>query len=309
MDQNSQKGSLKGYHSLPFAVKVSRRRSFEQFRSLNKRRGSFPHHSIPPCKLNMPFINKVKVFWPRVETRPSYCIFLPFGTPDSGSKFRRYQVFIRYYLASAGMTKGSRLSKRKRNVLFLSNMHYWPSARWSIWLDIWPNSCFCILLDFLKVLYFFFPLFFSWLVMPRDLVARLFAARTHALKLASLLRTYERWICSKSSILFNETKSRPMNIYIGQHDQTIVILIHYAFLLLFSILRVCRPPRHWFISVSRLPFPQPRPQGFSLKKWLGKALGTWVRRSRLTVLTPTPQFEKSRGRRPRCCGQPTHITL
>ena len=112
------------------------------------------------------------------------------------------------------MTKGSRLSKRKRNVLFLSNMHYWPSARWSIWVDIWPNSCFCILLDFLKVLYFFFPLFFSWLVMPRDLVVRLFAARTHALKLASLLRTYERWICSKSSILFNETKSRPMNIYI-----------------------------------------------------------------------------------------------
>ena len=102
---------------------------------------------------------------------------------------------------------------------------------------------------------FFFPLFFSWLVMPRDLVVRLFAARTHALKLASRLRTYERWICSKSSILFNETKSRPMNIYIGQHDQTIVILIHYAFLLLFSILRVCRPPRHWFIPVSRLPFP------------------------------------------------------
>ena len=112
------------------------------------------------CPWNMPFINKVKVFWPRVETRPSYCIFLPFGTPDSGSKFRRYQVFIRYYLASAGMTKGSRLSKRKRNVLFLSNMHYWPSARWTIWLDIWPNSCFCILLDFLKVLYFFFSFIF-----------------------------------------------------------------------------------------------------------------------------------------------------
>ena len=38
-----------GYHSLPFAVKVSVRSSFEQFRSLNKRQGSFPHHSIPPC--------------------------------------------------------------------------------------------------------------------------------------------------------------------------------------------------------------------------------------------------------------------
>ena len=33
--------------------------------------------------------------------------------------------------------------------LFLSNMHYWPSVRWSMRLDIWPNSFFCILLDFL----------------------------------------------------------------------------------------------------------------------------------------------------------------
>ena len=38
--------------------------------------------------------------------------------------------------------------------LFLSNRHYWPSVR-SIWLDIWPNSFFCILLDFLKVFIFF----------------------------------------------------------------------------------------------------------------------------------------------------------
>ena len=39
--------------------------------------------------------------------------------------------------------------------LFLSNMHYWPCVK-SIWLNIWPNSFFCILLDFfLKVLYFF----------------------------------------------------------------------------------------------------------------------------------------------------------
>ena len=38
--------------------------------------------------------------------------------------------------------------------LYLSNMHYWPSVR-SVWLDIWPNSFSCILLDFLEVLYFF----------------------------------------------------------------------------------------------------------------------------------------------------------
>ena len=42
----------------------------------------------------MPFLYQVKVFWPRVETRPAYCIFLPFGTTDSGSKFRRNQVLI-----------------------------------------------------------------------------------------------------------------------------------------------------------------------------------------------------------------------
>ena len=55
---------------------------------------------------------------------------------------------------------------------------------------------FCILLDFLEVLYFF-------------LVG--YATRPHALKLVrSLLRTYDRSTCSKSSILFTETKSRPM---------------------------------------------------------------------------------------------------
>ena len=38
--------------------------------------------------------------------------------------------------------------------LFLSNMHYSPSVK-SIRLDLWPNSFFSILLDFLKALYFF----------------------------------------------------------------------------------------------------------------------------------------------------------
>ena len=39
------------------------------------------------------------------------------------------------------------------------------------------------------------------------------------------------------------------------YAQIIMVLIHYVFLLLFGILRVGRPPRHWFISLSRLPFP------------------------------------------------------
>jgi len=46
MDRNSQKWSQKGYHSLPFAMKVSNRRSFKQTYSLNNRHGSFPHHLI-----------------------------------------------------------------------------------------------------------------------------------------------------------------------------------------------------------------------------------------------------------------------
>ena len=62
---------------------------------------------------------------------------------------------------------------------------------------------FCILLDFLEVLYFLL------LVMPRDFVARCATSCIEA-RLRSLLRTYERSTCSKSSILFTETKSRQM---------------------------------------------------------------------------------------------------
>ena len=66
-----------------------------------------------------------RFFWPRVETQQLIALFfLPFGTPDSGSKFRRYQVFMSYHWASAGMTKGNRLSKRKRNVLRRDDYFY-----------------------------------------------------------------------------------------------------------------------------------------------------------------------------------------
>ena len=123
MNRNSQKWSQKGYHSLSFAAKVSVRRSliFKQSHSLNNRHGSFPHHSILPCNLY-----KMKgFFWPRLETRLLIALFfLSFGTPDSGSKYRRYQVFIRHHWASAGMTKGNRLWKRKRNVLRRDDCFY-----------------------------------------------------------------------------------------------------------------------------------------------------------------------------------------
>ena len=69
MDRNSKKWSQKGYHPLPFAARLSVRRSFEQFHTLNNRQASFPHHSTPTMKLNMPFLYKLKVFCSRVETR------------------------------------------------------------------------------------------------------------------------------------------------------------------------------------------------------------------------------------------------
>ena len=65
------------------------------------------------------------LFWPRVETRLLIALFfLPFGTPDSDSKFWRYLVFIWYHWFSVGMTKGSRLWKRKRNVLRRDDYFY-----------------------------------------------------------------------------------------------------------------------------------------------------------------------------------------
>ena len=117
MDRNSEKWSQKCYHSLPFAVKVSVPRSFEQFRSLNwgdkeALRIIQSHHVIKHA-----VFKQSKGFLTACRNTAAYCIFLPFGTPDSGSKFRRYQVFVRYHWASASMTKGNRLSKRKRNVL------------------------------------------------------------------------------------------------------------------------------------------------------------------------------------------------
>ena len=115
------------------------------------------------------------------------------------------------------------------------------------------------------------PLFFSWLVMSRDFFARSLRDLMHWCSLRSLLRTYQRSTCSKSSIVFTETKLRPMK---KERHKYPAILTEEAWsikdflwpnyrgfdsqrfvLLLFSVLRVGRLPRHWFISFSRLPFP------------------------------------------------------
>ena len=124
VDQNSQKGSQKKaiipYHMMlkfPFDVFLN---SFvvwisdmEAFRIIQY------HHATEHA-----VSKQSKGFLSACRNTAAYCIFLPFGIPDSGSRYRRYQVFIRYYWASAGMTKGSRLSKRKRNVLRRDDYFY-----------------------------------------------------------------------------------------------------------------------------------------------------------------------------------------
>ena len=146
-------------------------------------------------------------------------------------------------------------------------MHYWPSVAWELNMTGYmAKFLFCIFLDFLEVLYFF-------LVGYAMRLRRLLRDLMHWSSLCSLLRTYDWSTCSKSSILFTETKSRQMK---KERRQYPVILSEQArskkglfvlwtsyrgfdsqrfVLLLLSILRVGRPPRRWFISFSRLPFP------------------------------------------------------
>ena len=118
MDRDSQKWSQKWYHSLSFAAKVSVRRSFEQFHNWNKRQWSFPHHSIPPCNLY-----KWKFFLTVCRNTAAYCIiFLTVW-----NSWLRQQILKKPSLchwASAGMTKGNGLSKRKRSVLRRDDYFY-----------------------------------------------------------------------------------------------------------------------------------------------------------------------------------------
>ena len=111
------------------------------------------------------------------------------------------------------MTKGSRLSKRKRNVLRRDDYFYFHHCSFQICItdQAWGQYdwiyrqifFFCVLLDFVGVLYFF-------LVGYAMRLRRLLRDLMHWSSLCSLLRTYERSTCSKSSILFTETKSRQM---------------------------------------------------------------------------------------------------
>ena len=214
MDRNSQKWSRKCCHSLPFAAKVSDRCSFEQFHNLNKRQGSFPHHSIPPCNLY-----KWKVFLTACRNTAAYCIILL----TVWNSWLRQQIskipsLYELSLSFRWNDEGKQAVKTKAECFkcfkawrlflcsssYLSIMHHWPSVR-SVWLDIWPNSFFCILLDFLEVLYFFLV---GYATRLRRSFGRCGTSCIEA-RLRSLLRTYERSTCSKSSILFTETSRGP----------------------------------------------------------------------------------------------------
>ena len=119
------------------------------------------------------------------------------------------------------MTKGSRLSKRKQNVLRRDDYFYFhhysfeiciTDQAWCVQYD-WIYGqisflfFFLILLDFLKVLYF---LLLGYATRLLRLLGRYATSRIEALFDRSLLRTYERSTCSKSSIVFTDTKSRAM---------------------------------------------------------------------------------------------------
>ena len=207
MDQNCQKWSQRCYHSLPFAAKVFVRRSFGQFHNLNKRQGSFPHYSIPPCNLY-----KWKGFLTACRNTAACCIiFLTVWNSWLRQQILKIPSLYKVSLSFRWNDEGKQAVKTKAECfkawrlllfssLFLSNMHYWPSVRWSIWQDIWPNSFFCILLDFLEVRYFFLV---GYATRLRRSFARCATSCIEA-RLRSLLRTYERSTCSKSSILFTE---------------------------------------------------------------------------------------------------------
>ena len=133
-------------------------------------------------------------------------------------QFRRYQVLIRYYWASASMTKGNRLSKRKRNVLRRDDYFYFHHYSFQICITdkAWGGQY-----DWIYGQISFFshfarlsksPLFFpGWLCHETCHSLGRWATSCIDPSSSSLnLRTYERSTWNKSSLLLTEKKSCPM---------------------------------------------------------------------------------------------------
>ena len=191
MDQNSQKGSqnkaIIHYHLLwksPFDVLLN---SFiiwisdkEASRIIQSHHVTYTNEScflLTACRNTAAYCITFLTVWnswlrQQISKIPSlYKVLLSFCWNDEGKQavetkakcFKAWRLFL-------------------FSSLFLSNMHYWPSVRWSAWLDIWPNFFFLILLDFLKVLYFF-P---AWLCHETSSFARSPRDLTHWSSLLSL---------------------------------------------------------------------------------------------------------------------------
>ena len=135
----------------PYATRnpaVRNRETHGQFHNLNKRQGSFPHHSFPPCNLY-----KWKVFLNACRNTAAYCIiFLTVWNSWLRQQILKIPSLYKVSLSFRWNDEGKQAVKTKAECfkawrlflfssLFLSTMHYWPSVR-SVWLDIWPNSFF-----------------------------------------------------------------------------------------------------------------------------------------------------------------------
>ena len=160
MDRKSEKWSQKGYHSLPFPLKVSVRRSliFKQSHCLNNRHGSFPHHSILPCNL---YIWNV-FLTAACRNTAAYCIiFLTLWNSWLRQQILKIPSLYMVSLIFRWNDEGKQAVKTKAECfkawrlflfswsLFLSNMHYSPSVR-SVWLDIWLVSFWKVLQRFIE---------------------------------------------------------------------------------------------------------------------------------------------------------------
>ena len=110
------------------------------------------------------------------------------------------------------MTKGNRLSKRKRNVLRRDDYFYFHHYSFQICITDQAWSQYDWIYGQIPFLHFArlcrSPLFF--LVGYAMRLRRLLRDLMHWSSLCSLLITYDWSTCSKSSILFTETKSRQM---------------------------------------------------------------------------------------------------
>ena len=220
--RHSQKWSQKCCHSLPFAAKVSDRCSFEQFHNLNKRQGSFPHNSIPPCNLY-----KWKVFSTACRNTAAYCIIF-LTVWNSWLRQQISKIPSLYHWASAGMTKGNRLSKRKRNVLRRDDCFYVHHHTFQICITDQAWGQYDWIYGQIPFLHFArlsrSPLFFpGWLCHETSSLVR-------------SLRDLMHW--SSSSLTFK-------NLWEVEAPRA-----RNRTNMVFSILRVGRLPRHWFISLT-----------------------------------------------------------